>query len=435
MKNLLSKIVHYLSEEIWRVRADDTTKRQFFLIRIVRILYLAIKGFINDNCQQKASALTFYSLLSVVPVAAMVFGIAKGFGFDERVETLLASKLEGQEEVLKFVTDFALNYLEKTPGGEIAGIGLVVLFWSIMKVFGNIENSFNDIWEVKHSRSFIRKFSDYISLMLVGILLMISSSGMFVFVTKQLKNYGYESMVGPKMMLLLSYVLIWIVFTFLHHIMPNTRVKFSSALFGGIISGTLFQLLQFGYIHFQSMVTSYNAIYGSFAALPFFLFWLQASWLIVLLGAEMSFAYQNANTFEFDADTRRISYEYKRLITLMVVADVVKRFEKGESAPSNILLSVQLRLPIRLINEVLYDLVESRVFSEIAVDDTKETVYQPAFDIHKLTVVKILHMIEARGSRDLHFEETKDLGRLQNILDSFNKKLLESSENILIKDL
>lgn len=120
MKNLLSKIIHYLNEEIWRVRADDTTKRQFFLIRIARILYLAIKGFINDNCQQKASALTFYSLLSVVPVAAMVFGIAKGFGFDERIKELLESKLEGQEEVFKFISDFALNYLEKTPGGEIA---------------------------------------------------------------------------------------------------------------------------------------------------------------------------------------------------------------------------------------------------------------------------------------------------------------------------
>jgi len=302
-------------------------------------------------------------------------------------------------------------------------------------VFGNIESSFNDIWEVKHARSFIRKFSDYISLMLVGVLLMISSSGMFVFVTKQLKNYGYESMVGPKMMLLLSYVLILIVFTFMHYIMPNTRVKFSSALFGGIISGTLFQLLQFGYIHFQSMVTSYNAIYGSFAALPFFLFWLQASWLIVLLGAEMSFAYENASSFEFDADTRRISYEYKRLVTLMVVTDVVKRFEKGKNAPSNMELSLVLKLPIRLINEVLYDLVECKVFSEIAVEETKETVYQPAFDINKLSIMKTLQLIEAKGSRDLHFEETNNLSRLQGILDSFNQKLVNSDENILIKDL
>lgn len=435
MKALLTKIIHYLNEEIWRITADNTTKRQFFLIRAVRILFLAIKGFINDNCQQKASALTFYSLLSVVPVAAMVFGIAKGFGFETKIEELLATRLEGQEEVLNFITDFALNYLDKTPGGEIAGIGLVVLLWAVMKVFGNIEGSFNDIWEVKHARSFIRKFSDYISLMLVGILLMISSSGMVVFVTKQLKSFGYEGVVGPHMVMLSSYALILIVFTLLHYIMPNSRVKFRSALFGGIISGTLFQLLQYFYIHFQSMVTSYNAIYGSFAALPFFLIWLQASWLIVLLGAEMSFAYQNANSFEFDADTRRISYNYKRLVMLMVVYEVVKRFGREEQPPSSMELSLVLKLPIRLINEVLFDLVEGKVFSEIAVDDTKETVYQPAFDTNKMTIMKVLEMIEGKGSRDLHFEETDNLSRLQKILDGFNERMVRSEENVLIKDL
>ncbi len=435
MKNKLSYIIHYLNEEIWRVRADDTTRRQFFLIRTIRILFLAIKGFIHDKCQEKASALTFYSLLSVVPIAALAFGIAKGFGFETKLQELLESRLDGQQEVLDFVSDFALNYLERTPGGEIAGIGLVVLLWSVMKVFGNIENSFNDIWEVKHSRSFIRKFSDYISLMLVGILLMVSSSGMIVFVSRQLKTYGYENMIGPKIVFLSSYVLIWIVFTLLLYIMPNARVKFRSAFFGGVISGTLFQLLQYGYIYFQSSVTSYNAIYGSFAALPFFLIWLQASWLIVLLGAEMSFAYQNANSFEFDADTKRVSYSYRRLVMLMLASYVVKRFEKGEKPPNNMELSVELKLPIRLINEILYELVVAKVFSEISDDDTNETLYQPAIDINKLTIMQVVDMVEDKGSRDLHFEETEGLGRLQNILDSFFQRLRQSDDNVMLKDL
>jgi membrane protein len=435
MKLWISKLIHYLNEEIWRVRADDTTKRQFFLIKIVRILFLAIKGFVNDKCQEKASALTFYSLLSVVPIAALAFGIAKGFGFEKKLQQLLESRLEGQQEVLDFISDFALNYLERTPGGEIAGIGLVVLLWSVMKVFGNIESSFNDIWEVKHSRSFIRKFSDYISLMLVGILLMVSSSGMIVFVSKQLKSYGYESMIGPNIVLLSSYFLIWIVFTLLLYIMPNARVKFKSAMFGGVITGTLFQLLQYGYIHFQSSVTSYNAIYGSFAALPFFLIWLQASWLIVLLGAEMSFAHQNANSFEFDADTKRVSYSYKRLVILMITSFVVKRFAKGEDPPSNMELSLDLKLPIRLINEILYELVLAKVFSEIDDEDSKETYYQPALDINNLSIMRVLDMVEERGSTDLHFEETEELNRLQNVMDGFTQHLRTSQDNILLKDL
>lgn len=435
MKERLARIIHFFTEEIWRIRAEKTSKQQFFLIRIIRILSISIKGFINDKCQLKASALTFYSLLSVVPVAALAFGIAKGFGLDNKLQEILTEKLEGQEEVLEFVTNFALNYLERTPGGEIAGIGLILLLWSVMKVFGNIEHSFNDIWEVKHSRSFIRKFSDYISLMLVAILFMVSSSGMVVFVSKQLKNLGFEGSGVSSLVYLSSFLLVGIVFTLLLYIMPNTRVKFKSALFGGIISGAFFQVLQYSYVHFQSSVTSYNAIYGSFAALPFFLIWLQASWLIVLLGAELSFAFQNADSYEFDADTRRVSYAYKRLVLLMVATDVIKHFEKGDRALSAMELSNSLRLPIRLINEVLYDLVLSHVFSEVSLDDDKETYYQPAMDIGQLDVVKIIKMVEYKGSEDLHFEDTENLLKIKQILIEFDRELQQCPQNILLKDL
>ncbi|WP_439184617.1 YihY/virulence factor BrkB family protein [Carboxylicivirga taeanensis] len=435
MKERLARIIHFFNEEIWRIRADKTSKRQFFLIRIIRVLSISIKGFVNDNCQLKASALTFYSLLSVVPVAALAFGIAKGFGLDGKLQSIITERLEGQEEVLEFVSNFALNYLEQTPGGGIAGIGLVVLFWSVLKVFGNIEHSFNDIWEVKHARSFIRKFSDYISLMLIAILFMLSSSGMLVVVGNQLRDLGFEHNGISTLLFLSSHLLVWVVFTLLLYIMPNTRVKFKAALFGGIIAGSLFQVLQYGYIHFQSSVTSYNAIYGSFAALPFFLIWMQASWLIVLLGAELSFAFQNADSFEFDADTRRVSYAYKRHVLLMVASYVIKRFERGKNPPNNMELSNELKLPIRLINEVLYELVISKVFSEVTGEDEKETFYQPALDINQLSVAKVISMVEAKGSRDLHFEETVHLQNLHEILSEFERLLENSKRNILLKEL
>jgi membrane protein len=435
MKERIAKIIHFFNEEIWRIRKEKTSKRQFILIRIIRILSISLKGFINDKCQLKASALTFYSLLSVVPVAALAFGIAKGFGLDSKLQSILTEKLEGQEEVLKFISDFALNYLERTPGGEIAGIGLIVLFWSVMKVFGNIELSFNDIWEVKHARSFIRKFSDYISLMLIAVVFLISSSGAVVIVKDQLRNFGVEGTGASGLIYISSYVLVWVVFTLMLYIMPNTRVKFRSALFGGIIAGSLFQLLQYGYLHFQSSVTSYNAIYGSFAALPFFLIWLQASWLIVLLGAELSFAYQNADSYEFDADTRRVSNAYKKHVILMVASFVIKRFERGKKAPNNMELSNELKLPIRLINEVLYELVLCNVFSEVSTNDDKETYYQPAMDINKLTVMEVINMVDSKGSRDLHFEETMHLHNLEDILEEFDHLLKQSKKNILLKEL
>jgi membrane protein len=435
--NFISKVFRYLNEDIWRVQSDDTSKRQFFLIRVVRILYLSIKGFINDNCQLKASALTFYSLLSVVPVVAMVFGIAKGFGFEERIRVLLESNVSDphQEEVVNWIVNFAVSYLETTPGGQIAGIGFAILLWSVMKVLGNIEESFNDIWEVKHSRSFIRKFSDYIALFLLAILFLVSTSGVVVFISNQIKGISVLEYVSPLAMILFPYLIIWIVFTLLLYIMPNKKVNFNAALFGGIISGTMFQLLQYGYIHSQVWVSKYNAIYGSFAALPLFLIWLQLSWLIVLLGAELSFAYQNYRSFEFDADIKRISYRYKRLVYLLIVHHVTSRFEKGEEPVTNMNLSVNLKLPIRLVNELLFELVESKIFSEVSLGRKNEVFYQPALDINKLSITAVVSMVETRGSSDFHFEESKELNHLRSILDDFETRLSVSDDNILLKDL
>ncbi len=436
-KNFVSRLIRYLNEDIWRVRSDDTSKRQFFLIKTIRILFLSIKGFINDNCQLKASALTFYSLLSVVPVAAMVFGIAKGFGFEERIRQLLENNISDphQEDIINWIVNFAVKYLENTPGGQIAGIGLIILLWSVMKVLGNIEESFNDIWEVKRARSFVRKFSDYIALLLLAILFLISTSGMVVFISNQIKGISILEYTSPLVVLILPYVVIWLVFTLLLYIMPNKRVRFNAALFGGIISGTMFQLLQYGYIHSQVWVSKYNAIYGSFAALPLFLIWLQLSWLIVLYGSELSFAYQNYKSFEFDADIKKISMKYKRLVYLLIVHNVVKRFESGEKPNNNMEISINLKLPIRLVNELLFELVESKVFSEITNDSTKETTYQPAIDINKLTITKVVDMVESRGRSDFHVEETKELKHLRNILNKFEKDLTKSEDNVLLKDL
>ena len=437
MSGFISKIIQYLNEDIWRIQSDNTTKRQFFIIKAIRILFLSIKGFINDNCQLKASALTFYSLLSVVPVAAMVFGIAKGFGFEERIRYLLESNVADphQEEIINWIVDFAVKYLETTPGGQIAGIGFAILLWAVMKVLGNIEDSFNDIWEVKRSRSFIRKFSDYISLLLLSVLFLVSTSGMVVFISQQIQGFTLFRFVSPVAVFLFPYLIIWIVFTMLLYIMPNKRVKFSAALFGGIISGTMFQILQYAYIHSQMWVSKYNAIYGSFAALPLFLIWIQLSWLIVLYGAELSFAYQNYRSFEFDADIKRISYRYKRLMYLLIVHHIVRRFEEGEEPVSTMSLSLNLKLPIRLVNELVYELVESKVLSEVGIDSGKEVLYQPALDINKLSITKVVEMVESRGRSDFHFYETPELNHLRNVLKRFDEILRESEEDILLKDL
>ena len=163
----ISRIIRFMKTEIWRFRERDLSRSRWFLVRYVRIIILSLRGLIEDKCQLRATSLTFYSLLSVVPVAAMIFGIAKGFGFEETLRKQLLEKLEVQEEVVTQIIGFAHTLLENTKGGLIAGIGVIILFFTIIKLLSNIENSFNDIWGVKKARSLGRKISDYLSLMLI----------------------------------------------------------------------------------------------------------------------------------------------------------------------------------------------------------------------------------------------------------------------------
>ncbi len=435
MKEIVSKAIKYLTEDIWRIQKFQLSRPHVLIINTLRILYLAIKGFIYDKCQQKASALTFYSLMSVVPLVALLYGIALGFGFDETLKAELTQQMTGQEEVLKYILDIAEKYVKSTKNGVIIGVGLVILFWSVMQVLGNIEQSFNDIWEVNRSRSFARKFTDYLALMVVAFLFLVSSSSMVVFVSAKINNYEALSYVGKILSMYMPYVIICFAFTMLISIMPNTKVNFFSALVGGVVAGVLFQILQYYFINFMVGVSRYNAIYGSFAALPLFLFWMQTSWLIVMFGAEISFAVQNVNSFEFERDTKNVSVEYKRVVALLVCYEIIKRFEKGEDPVNSLKLSVCLKLPIRLINEILFDLVKSKVLIEVVSESEGETSFQPAIDINKLTISAVLNMLETTGSKNLHFEETEDLIKVKNVVKRFKQIRFEAPENVLLKDL
>jgi membrane protein len=225
------------------------------------------------------------------------------------------------------------------------------------------------------------------------------------------------------------------VFTLLFIIMPNTKVKFKSALIGGIISGTMFQLLQYGYIHFQSLLTGYGAVYGSFAAMPLFLIWLQTSWLIVLFGAEMGFANQNVEHYEAESESINISNHLKRAISLLIFREIVLNFKNGKPAATAEDMANKLDLPVRLVRDVLYELLEIELISETLTRNVKENAYQPAQDIQRFTVGYVLELLEKRGSNNLHTEHTVNLGEMQMVVDGFLDEIKNSKNNILMQDL
>jgi membrane protein len=445
MKKIISIVwgfISFIKGDIWRIRLQDLPRKKSFFIKQLRILLLSIRGFDEDKCQLRASALTFYSLISIVPVAAMAFGIAKGFGFEKLLEKHLLEQLSGQEEVLMRVIDFANSLLANTKGGLMAGVGIIILFWAVINVLGNIEDSFNDIWGIKESRTLGRKFGDYLSVMLLCPVLVILASSVTVFITTQVtlitEKVALLGIFSPLIFFilkLLPYCLIWVLFTFIYIFMPNTKVRFSSGLLAGIMAGTLYQIVQLAYIAFQVGAARYNAIYGSFAALPLFLIWLQLSWLIVLLGAEFAFAHQNVDTYEFEPDSLHISDHFKRLLSLQVCHLLVVNFARGEKPSTATEISRKMDIPIRLVHQILYELAESGIVIDVKTAEYKEQAYQPARDINSLSVKFVIEALEKRGVDSIPITRSAELETLVATMESFSEMISSSPENKLLKDL
>jgi membrane protein len=442
---MIPRILDFLRVEIWRIRLRTLPPKKSFLIKQLRIVLLALRGFADDKCLLRASALTFYSLLSIVPVLAMAFGIAKGFGLQARLQTQLLGlqgRFPGQEEVISHVIETADNLLENTKGGVVAGVGVALLFWTVIKVLGNIEKSFNDIWGVKKARSIGRKLSDYLALMLICPILFVVSSSATVFIAGQVKaiteSITLLGAISPFIfagLKLLPYCTIWILFVSVYIFMPNTKVNLRSGVLAGVVAGTIYEVVQWVYITFQVGVARNNAIYGTLAALPLFLVWLQLSWLIVLLGAELSFAYQNVDTYEFEPDCLRASNRFRRLLSLRMVHLLVKNFCAGEKAESATQISHTLEIPIRLVRLILFELTESGIISETVAERDEEIGYQPAQCVERYTVQYVLDALDQRGSDDIPVAESAELDKLSECLNAFGKVVEKSPANIPLKDL
>lgn len=412
-------------------------------ITVLRIALLTVRRFNEHKCSEKASALTYYSLLSIVPVFAMAFGVAKGFGFDKVLENQIIEKFAGQEEIMSYVIDFSRTMLENTKGGLLAGIGVAFLFYTVVRVFGNIEASFNDIWEFPKGRTIVRKFSDYLSLMLLSPILLIASSSATVYITTQITQIsqnvalvGYFNPLISFFLKLVPYFLIWVLLTLIYYIMPHGKVKLLSALIAGIIAGSLFTVTQWAYINFQVGVAKYNAIYGSFAALPLFLFWLQISWLIVLIGAEIASAHQNMRKWDYAHDSANLSDNNEKLIALNIMNLILKSFHRGDTPHSADDISETLSIPIRVVRQVLDRLTKSAQLVEISSgDDMEDFVYLPARDSDTYSIASIIIALESFGSDTIPIAESDTVRDFSEILQRFHESFKNSPQNILIREI
>lgn len=439
---MIKKALHFIKTDIWTVELKSYPPVLVFFIRQLRIILLATRGFRENRIQLRASALTYYSMLSIVPVAALAFGIAKGFGFEQRLETELKNMAAEKEEmaaVLEYVINFANSMLENINGGLITGVGLILLFWSVMKVLGNIENSFNAIWQIHKPRAFIRKFSDYLSMMLVAPIMFFLSSSITVYLGNGIPVDGvlgeHLNSLVQLLVNLIPYGIIFMLFTIIYVVMPNTKVKFRYGLYAGFIAGVIFQLTQSVYFYFQSEATRAGAIYGTFVILPLFLIWLQISWLIVLLGAEISFALQNIEKYEFEYEALHISPYNRRMLTFLVMHTIIKKFQTGERPLTSTLISHELGIPIRLIREIIYDLSKAGLVVEATTDSPKENAFVPSMDINQITVSFLVSKLDQSGEDRIVAQESKNLEAFSEIQQGLLLAMEKSPVNKLLKDI
>jgi membrane protein len=354
------RVYNFIVSDIWKIAENELTRTRRFFYHLIKIIIYSINGYINDKLSVRASALTYSILFAVVPVIAIIIAIGRGFGMETLIEDALKNTFIAQANLVPVVMDFVKKYLESIQGGVFLGVGIVILLWAVVSFFMQVEDTFNSIWQVKKSRSILRQFTTYFSIILILPVFIVLSSGFSIFVNSTISQIPGFQILNPLLKVganLVPYLINWLIFTFMYLFIPNTQVRFINALIAGIIAGTAFQLFQILYITGQINLSRYNAVYGGFAAIPLLILWIRISCLIVLLGAELTYASQNIRNYETELDTQNISIRNKKFISLYITYLVIKQFELQKPPLSSEQIASDFKLPIRLVNQILNDLV------------------------------------------------------------------------------
>lgn len=395
--------IQYCIHGVW----DDT--KSVWSVKTLKIINLSVRSFLDRDLQMRSCALTYNTVLAVVPALAMLFAIARGFGFQNILQSQLFRYFPAQQQALENALDYVENYLAQASQGAFIGIGLIFLLWTLISLMSNVEDTFNHVWHVTTTRSLKRKFTDYTALFLLLPLLMICSAGITIFMSDAVQHVFGADKVSPLVHRLLAYtplVISWIIFTAAYYLIPNTKVRFKGALFAGVLCGTLFQAVQWLFVTGQVYVSKYNAIYGSFAFLPLMLVWMQLSWLITLSGVVLTYSWQNFGSFSYLGKAEGVSQTYFNQMAIVVLAQAAKRFKQHEPSLTRGELIHDYDMPGPLVDKIMdrllrAGLINAVVDSKNGADDPKTTdddAFQPSCDPDELTVNGVANALADLGN-------------------------------------
>jgi membrane protein len=380
-----------LSQDFAEIDRNASSKPAAHFLKTAKIVQLSVIGFKNDNCPMRAAALTFTTILSIVPLLAFIFSIAKGFVFQDKLQSLIMGKVPSifEDVVIKI-----FEYVGNTEAGALGTFGLLILTYTVVRTLNVVEKTFNSIWSVQQSRPLHRKFSDYISLVVVAPILAFTAVGLQSKITiSERYGLGFLAVLWDRA---LPFILIWAFFWFLFRFVPNTHVKFSSASIAAVITGTIWMITHSLYIYIQASLIQNNKIYGGFAVVPAFLMYIYIAWVLILFGAELTFAAQNAGSFIPSWAQKKITYREEERAAFCVIETVCKAFDEGNGPLALEDICKVCKMPFRLGSSVLGYLVDANI---LVIGSGTSLTYMPSRPPGNITIKEVMDAVKDKGEK------------------------------------
>lgn len=432
--NIIDKtvaFVNYCWTGVWR------EPRNTLGIRIIKTLSLSVRSFLDRGLQMKSAALTYSTVLALVPALALLFAIGRGFGFQDILAASIFQYFPAQHKAIETAITFVDSYLKEASSGVFVGIGILMLLWTLISLLSTIEESFNNVWDIKKDRTIYEKITDYIAICLLIPILMACSSGVSIFMSTIVQSNVHLAFLTPLLNIGLEaspVVLAWLAFSLSYFLIPNTKVQFKYAAISGAICAIAFQILQLLFVNGQIYVSKYNAIYGSFSFLPLLLIWLQFSWLILLFGCVLTYSMQNVFAFNFLGDITEISQDYRRKIALVVAGAIFHRFGENKEPLTRNEISTLYDIPIRMVGDVTFTLHKAGVIYNVMLPHNNMG-YAPAIDSATFTVGELLRKIDRFGDSDFIPRFNLIYPQIVKMTDEWNEHAWDMAEKVLLRDI
>ena len=436
-KSSIQQIKDKVLDQVWEAEFSNLTRFKRLIHALIKMVLMVAGDFIEKLVKLQAMALAFKTLLSLAPLLAVVFAVLKSFGVHNRMEPALAEALAPLGEKGQEITVHLIGFVNQMRVGALGSVGLVTLFITVVSLLGTIEESFNHIWRVKSPRKLTRKFSDYLSVILVGPVLVFAAvtvtatlqSNAFVQKLMSLEPFGTVILTLLK---LVPYVTLWGAFTFVYFFVPNTRVKLKAALVGGLMAAILWQTVGWGFAAFVASSTRYYAIYSSFAILLLFLLWLHVGWVIVLLGAQVAYAYQHLHLYQEDREELARSPAGREQLALHMMFLVGRNFYHGLDPMSVSELANQLSLPAGLVYDFMEMFHRARLVLPLADEETFVLGRNP----ETIGIKEILDCVRNAGNvQTSPGKRTKEEQSIDEILTQADQSVAEVLEGMNLQGL